>query len=958
MNGDLREILNKVANKIDNLTPTLLVGTRNTDKPVTHHTLYGPKAKWNIFEQSIFWDTYCNLVENGASDLCMAERPEEYMPLIVDCTFRFYLNDDIDRDLYDERFIANMVSCYQTAIGENVAVTQGNHEYIAVVLVSDKHWYENDHIVTQIRLQFPFCVTDIQTQINRIRPSAIKYLNQRNVISSLESSPSDNWEKIIDPYGPRESVLMYGSQSQSGKPVLKFEYLYGTITDAHLATDNSPFLEPSDVFPSPLNHTDIVSGRIDTDIFNSSCKELNDTYYWFPIFLSVRYSGKIAKLKSRGGNDLNRSNIESVPYGTPVSGVAMASLTSSRISDDDDNDQYQSDIDLAGRFISMLSAERVTNITYWLDVGKALYTTFQGSVTGLNLWIRFTEDGYNTGDLIFRGRDDCEEYWPEFKNNRLTLKTLAWYARKDSPVAYDIWHKEWCAPDMEKATSCLDRDVARALYKTYWLDFVCSNFEKTIWYMYKGDRHRWFDHGKTELLIKISGDFSNRFERLRAAIGGQIAETNDSDRKDKYESIHKKITKLINQLKSNRFKATILKECKEDFFCRDFYENIDLDPSIIGVRNCVIECTKSNAFARDGKPEDYVTRCCETYYPFEYSWEHPKVKQVWYWLRQTFVDDELVECFVLLLSSLLYGRNSDKIFPVWSGENGDNSKSMWVKALQAVFGQYCLMFDSSMITTSNKNFSKGPSPELARAEAARVAIMAEPDESEPLKGNDIKLHTGGEKRYARNCGENGKEMDTTYTLILMCNVVPEIPKGGNAVKNRFTLMPFLSTWVKNAPATEEEQFAKRLFPKDLRFEDKITGMAPAILWIMVQKFEIYLVKGITEPKVVKEYTESYWLENDVYARFINDPENICRAMTRNQDGNEIPDTNATLAFGALYLAFKRWFKNEYPNRPQPESTEAKKEFLKRLGKQNARKQWVGIRLTEVDTGSKLAGGLF
>lgn len=949
MNSDLRDLLNEVGNKIDNPLSSILSGSKYNEKPITHHTLYGPKAKWNIFDYSKFWEGYCKLVGDGASDLCMGERAEEYMPVIVDCTLRFHINDDDNRELYDESFIAHLVACYQSSIEENMVVTEGNPEYIVAVLLSEKYWIENDHLVTQIRLHFPFCITDIQTQINKIRPSAIKHLNNRNVISRLDSSPSDNWEKMIDPYGPRETVLMYGSQYQSGKPKMIFEYLYGTITDEHLDNDSSPLLEPTDIFPTPLNHADFVSGRIDQ--ITNSFKDYDDTEYWLPLFLSVRYSGRITRSKSRGGNDLSRSKIETTSTGTSVLGAAMGTVGS-----EDESEQYLSDMDLADKFIPMLNSTRVTNISYWIDVGKVLYKCSNGSVNGLNMWIRFTEDRYNNDELILRGREECEEYWPGFKNNKLTIKTLAWYAKQDSPAAYDVWHKEWCAPDMEKAASCLDKDVSRALYKTYWIEFVCSNYEKSTWYIYKIDCHRWFNNGKVDLLKKISTDFSNRFERLRAAIGGQIADTNDSDRKDKYENLHKKLSKLIDKLKSNTFKSTLLKESKEDFHCSDFSTYLDVDPAIIGVRNCVIECTKTHAFARDGKPEDYISRCCETYYPFDYSWDHPKVKKVWYWLRQTFIDDELIESFLLLLSSLLYGRNSNKIFPVWSGENGDNSKSMWVKALQAVFGPYCLMFDTSMVLETKK--SSGPSPELARSEAARVAIMAEPDESEPLKGNSLKLHTGGEKRYVRNCNENGKEIDTSYTLIMMCNEVPEIPKGGNAVRNRFCIIPFLSTWVKNAPISEQEQFEKRLFPMDPYFEDKIPGMAPAILWIMTQKYEIYLVKGITQPKVVKDYTQAYWEENDIYARFINDPENLCRAFKRDKDGNEIPDTTATLSLGALYPVYKRWFKSQYPTRSVPDSTEARKEFLKRLGKQNSKKQWVGIRLVEVDNGATLSNNLF
>ena len=63
----------------------------------------------------------------------------------------------------------------------------------------------------------------------------------------------------------------------------------------------------------------------------------------------------------------------------------------------------------------------------------------------------------NSGSLS----DTCRGLYHSFSGSTITLNTLAWYARGDSPDRYASWHKEWCMSSMEQALSMHHTDVAR-----------------------------------------------------------------------------------------------------------------------------------------------------------------------------------------------------------------------------------------------------------------------------------------------------------------------------------------------------------------------------------------------------------------------------------------------------------------------------------------------------------------
>lgn len=898
------------------------------DKEYTHECTVDQKIKWNIKAENKekFWIDYFKLLEQNSDDLCVAEKKAEYMPVIANLKLCFDIEEEMSWEPYNDSFLYYLVYAYQQALGAKFQVEDGGAEKIAVVLESDMTRQEDNGVsidTVNVRIQFPYAkVSDDGQQL--IRAEAIKNIRKLNIISKINKEPIGDWEKIISDKVGKEPLTMYGSLQKGGSDVLKIAHICGEVNPDDMMDENGDSFctkQLEDVFYVEY-HKDIMNGLVKVDTLESF--ELTDL---LPMFLSVDYCQNIL---------LKKTDSKKTPIATSTKKTAMEILKSKSY----DEEQISEDMNSAEKFLMMISDDRIRTEGFWLEIGRALYTTSVGKKNGLDCWIRYSErasDGHAKNTLFMTKygsvKNTCTDLYNTFRNNKITIRTLAWYAREDSPHYYASWHNDWISSSMAGALTCTHSDVAKCLYRCNWLEFAYYSKESDGWYQFSN--HRWIrTHQCISLKKIISSSFLHRFEVLRASLAIEIAESNDNGMKDSAETSNKKINVLINNLKNTSFKESITRECKEHFCNDNLVPWLDSDLCTTGVVNGVLEVIGVHVIFRNGKPEDYISMCAGTSYQTEYTWDNPLVIKAMKWLSQIFVDEELIIHNYKFMSSFLMGGNKDKLFPMLSGD-GDNSKSMFVKQLELVLGPYSIKIPVN-IFTDKSNRSSGPTPEMARAKNARAAFVDEPEDDVPMNKGIIKRYTGGDSFFARLCNKDGGDIVATFILILICNKPPVIPKADRATKNRTRIFPYLSNWVTDAPETEEEQFKRRKFKMDKNFDKQLPIMAPAFLWLMVQYFPQYATEGLEDPKVVTEYTQNYWKDNDIYAQFSNDV-------------IKITDPQYTkVSLGEVYTAFKSWFKEAFPGLNNiPERQSAKKEFISMWGPLRG-VYWYGISISDSD----------
>lgn len=912
MDSELKNLLDQTAIEADN-------------DSFTHLTTYDTIKRWIIKpnNQTEFWKGYCSLVDNDTK-LCVAERVLKEIPIIVQLKLKF--NDEDIKTVYNGNFLAHICHIYQSVIIETLNIdTETQVELVVSVLESNSYYYEIDPITKQkylsvdVRLHFPFTKVDIGVQKRLIRPRAIKLLNETNALSKLIQKPIGNWEQIIsDDFD--SPIMMFGSTESPNQPKLKLSHNWHWITkeliDQNLDIEE---LNKDDIFFAS-NHKDVQDGIIEEYIF----EENDDINFWLPMVFSLNYWSVISSPKTDDGG---RFNMIQEPKQNPFDFSNNNRLNWSS------SPTEESTIEVCEKNITLLNKERYYEEPSWLDIGKALNNCTKGNESGLLLWIKYTENILKSNNreipkymtILGDIKKTMSALYRTFAGKPITEKTMGNYARIDTPEAYGAWHMNWCSYYMSKALNGSHTDVAAAAAKIYWLDFLYCPITKR-WLIFKDGK--WI-HDIDYLYISsyISGDFVRRFEATKSNIISDMRESNDENVKESGNTTIIKIDVLIMKLKSVPFKNNIIKELQTKLLNHKFDKCCDSNPNVLGLANGVFEVVGGNVHFRAAKPEDYVLMNTKVAYDDSFTWDSPEVIACMAWMTQVFPDPKLKLHFLKFAASCIKGRNSDKIFPIFTGE-GNNSKSMIVKLFMQTFGEYAIKFDMANVTGRNNNAGNA-SPQTARAKSVRLGFMDEAADDVPMHKETIKRVVGGDSFYTRKLHDNGGDIEVFFKLILSCNKVPIIPKADTAIKNRVKIFPYLGTWTSDITKLNNPN----TYLMNETFEDDIPGLVPAFMWILVQHFPIYNAEKLKDPEIVTEYTKNYWEENDVYAQFAAD----CVVVSN--------DKNNKVAFAEMFTKFRIWWKDAFDGVKLPEKTTIKRDLQARWG-HLVGKYFLGISLCE------------
>jgi phage/plasmid-associated DNA primase len=831
------------------------------------------------------------------------------IPLIIPMLLRFHLRED-DRncpDLYADKFLLKVTSCCQQVQREKLEFTTGMPELLCVVEES-KTWQQGNETCIMTKFQFPYCQINLKYYREKFIPAFINELRHSGVIQMLKIQPIGDWDSIIQPIG--DAIPMYRSVSDPSRPRMTNTHIYGYITEDDIINEHTVEKElTSDIFQATSHshiHRRVIANPsfLDQDV---------PSEFWLPLFLSIHFWYEEASPKINAVETI--LNIEG----------------QSEITSDVPTDMIY--------FLEpMLGQHRYDHRIYWMDMGRAFAKIYGGSEQGCRHFEEFSRRCSDPNRV-----EECETIYTKFSEEKvpITIKTVAFYAREDSPHEYKEWHKAWCSKAFEDSLELSNATSAEVLYRVHWLDFMCGKDSGDDWYQFQNSR-----------LVKLGGSIKIRnlvdksiipmYDLIQRDDSEKLIKTQNQSEKRIIDQHIEDIGKLKKKLNSHGFRSSTVSMARDKFHVENFHSYIDIiNPDKMAWTNCVTEILDKQIFARPGKPEDYITLCTLIPHDTNFTWEHPKVKDCLKWLGQVFTDKDLLHYVLKDFSSYLKGRNSEKLFRIWAGM-GNNSKSMIVKLILAVLGLYAIDFPVSLLSGKSLS-SSGPTPELAQARGVHVGVICEPDDTEDLKGGAIKRFTGGDRFFARFLNDNGGSVEAFFKLIFMCNRIPNIPNADSAVMDRFLIIPYLSTWSDNAPDDEVEQYKTRTFKKDPFFERKIPDMAKAMGWIMVQYFPLYAEEGITPPQIVKEYTTRHWEEHDTYISYIH--ERITTAW-KDPATQLVRDDNATLSASNLFGDFRRWFTSYYPGVQVPNQQRLRDELImpKRLGPQNGKRQWLGIKI--------------
>ena len=896
---------------------------QNSDpRKVTH--FYAPLKNYigvPITDQAEFWMNFCDTVNKGSNpSLYEMTTNRENLQLGFDVKLSFERQQvptakDVVVELVEsiESYVQHIIGVVQSLIISYFEPTNRGSEYIACYLRRDDNsiltWHTNT-VEYSGRIIFPYARihAKFMTKFYHFVLNQLQ-LNGDTPDEHLSLPPINGFDTLLHPLNS-EMLEMYGSSINEETPPLKLYEIYGLLN-----TDVKTTFELSKIF-IPTLHAVIAQGLLSQQHVIQKIQE-KGLNFWLPLFFSVGFFD--SPLKAKDGIFLTETEAPKITMTViKESGEALTKIERAR------------------QLLTFLAITRVDHNWSWMDIGHALHSVESGK-EGLQLW------KWATSQSDFKSDEDCDILWHSFNRQEdVTIETLEYFASIDNPEKYESFREAEVREAINRAIHLQENTpVAKAFKACFPFQFVCANYDSAEWYFFDGTRWVHVD-GNSTLMWFMNEKFQLRLEQIQVETAQKIATSRDAEYKSRNQHYMDLISELIKKISKNGFKKSVCEELKIYYHKPNFKDLKDMNPNYMATPTGLIDLRGDKAIVRQAKPQDYVTKCTRYGYPHNYTWDSPAVKMVLDYIGKVFRSKTLRDYFWKFSSSLMFSGNKNKLFPIFSG-TGNNSKSILVRLFEMAFGSYSVKLPTSLIT-EKRTAADSATPTLIHARGAKIAFLQEPNKKDIIQSGTVKELTSGglDTIYVRDLFQKGSqivEMDVTIVPILVANKIPVIPDCQEAIWGRTRVLDFTGKWTNDASKDPEEQFRTGIFPLDKFFDRQIPIMAPAFLWILVQKYEEYIEEGLKDSPEVLQATENFRVANNFYIHFTRDSIKYVLKI----DGSQ--DLTAFVTLDELFNTFRKWYADQQYRAKMPNKTEFK-EDLEMVWKQkaDAENKWYGLQL--------------
>ena len=866
----------------------------------THVSLISPEGKYQFNRQTLeeFWRLYCDNIKQGKYNYGIAEKPQQYTPVLVDIDLKIDVEKTIDTDkLYTYENVIQLIDIYHKVLREIVDDLEDSN-LLCVLLEKEPYQISTEtstYIKNGFHMHFPNLFLDRAEQEIHLIPRVKELMKATKMFEHLGFANSGD---VIDKSCCSVPWLLYGSK----KSIQSKPYTLSFVYDHDLKKVD---------FQEAFKHYLIYDQK--ERVINIR----NDPLYYIPRILSIVPYGRDSK---------------ELRIGLPM--PCKFQIQRKQAQKEYDKMTVSQNLILAERLIPMLGDFRADGYLDWITVGWIIYNISEGCEEGLGMWLKFSKRNIEKYD-----EPRCVYEWDRMVKTDMSMGTLRHYASIDSPEKYKEFKKEQTDKHIQESLGGSHNDIAKILHSEYGNEFICASISKKIWYQFNGDFWEETEEG-VFLRQKISSEVVAKYKEQICKLFSTKGTDDDNANTEK----GKKLMKIIKDLKSAPFKDNIMREAREVFYDKRFREKLNVNPNIIAFKNGVYDLI-NNVFRR-GRPEDFISKCIPISYKI-FSDDDKKVQEVREIFAKIFADRSINTYFWDTASEIFQGGNFRKIVQFWTGE-GENGKTITQQFFEKMLGQFSTVLPVELFT-STKSSSGGTLAELARCgDGVRATFMNELDREQAINCGIFKRTSGNDSYYARDLFEKGKEtkeIKPLFKIFCICNELPRFQKGGDkATWNRVRVLPFESTFCKEdnpAPDTYEEQLRQKRFPIDRNLEQKIPGIVEAFAWILLEHRK--KPKSMIDPEKVSSATLKYRQRNDVYRQFISE----CI----------ISDHKSKLSIIELYSEFCIWHKQSLPGHSVSTRDDVTMYFEKIWGEIQPGRVWIGYKICRLEDQIK-AGDAF
>lgn len=552
----------------------------------------------------------------------------------------------------------------------------------------------------------------------------------------------------------------------------------------------------------------------------------------------------------------------------------------------------------------------------WLKVGWALYNTCNCDYM-FYTWMLFSSqsDKFNYNDITTYYGD---KYWQSFKqgNDCLTNQSIIYWAKNhwknitENNKFDEIMNTSLRYFMDQSVKTPTDFDIARVLYHFCKSKFVCTDIKNNTWWEYTNNRWNETDNGVSLSLI-ISTDMHKLYFDEMKIITGLLRDCDNND--DEWKGLKEKLsglTQITIRLKEMNKKDKLMKASKELFYDKYFYNKIDENPKLLGVKNGIIDFNE-NTF-REGKSTDYVTKNTKVnYIPLEQI-KPSLIKEINDFMNSLFPKPDLCEYMWDMLASCLIGNNYNQTFHIFTG-SGSNGKSLLMCLMRNVLGEYYGDVPIAIVCEKRPNIGS-VSPEIMQLKGTRLAVINEPSKGQRLNEGPMKALTGGDPIQGRSLFKNTVSFQPQFKLAVCTNVLFDISATDNGTWRRIKVVPYLSTFCNNPDPNAEFEYQI-----DYNLEEKMLKkwVEPFMSMLIHRAFES---KGIIRQKcsIVDSKSQEYRNNQDHIVNFINE--------------KIVSEPGEKVKKGELGREFEEWYKINYGRKDKPKMKELYDVMDKKFGR--------------------------
>jgi P4 family phage/plasmid primase-like protien len=519
----------------------------------------------------------------------------------------------------------------------------------------------------------------------------------------------------------------------------------------------------------------------------------------------------------------------------------------------------------------------------WIKVGFGLRNT---SVYLLIAWVKFSvqDPSYN----YHTGISQLCDFWIGFNHHPeggVTKSSLMYWSKHDAPDKYQKIYENTVDYYLDQTINNLtleqlskgktknsssDYDIASIVFQVKKDEFVACGIKSNAWCHYNGVRWSKDDSGtslRNILSTEIRGLYLNKSRKMLEKAFMIKTPDGEVDVENEDHILHKARANLLvnvaTRLGNTHDKDCIMRECRELFYDKDFEQKLDQNRYLLCFLNGVFDF-KQKKF-RKGYPEDYLSKCTNTdYIPHNPIKDKVFIDEIKEYFNKIFPIQELCNYAWDHMASVLIGDTAKtQCLHYYTGE-GQNGKSMLIKFLQEILGDYTTELDVSFFVNDRPTRGRA-TPELLSLVGARLAITSEPSEGEKLNEGPMKqLTSGTDKISYRGLFKDQESFIPQVHPIIMANHYLPIKSRDHGTWRRIRVLKFLSRFSDTPDPNEPYQFKK-----EDNFDDKF-GQWGAIFTSMLIEIACKNQGSLPLSEIIKQYSQEYRKAQDYIGEFIEE----------------------------------------------------------------------------------------